>query len=349
MNIYKSKTYISDLKKGIDNIVGNEKLRDCSILVAGATGLVGSCIVDLLLTENKFRNMNIKIYALSRSIDRLSKRFKDVDDIIFIEADVNENPEYDFNIDYIIYAASNAYPAAFNRDPVGTIASNIIGLKNMLDYGKDHLCKRFMYISSGEVYGQGDLTLNSFSENYSGYVNPVSVRSCYPNSKRTAETLCVAYTKQYGLETVIVRPCHSYGPNATVEDNRANVQFVNQALKGQDIVLKSAGTQLRSYCYIIDTACAILSVLTTGESTEPYNIANTKSIVTIAEFAVEVANKVGVKVVFESPDEEAKAEQTPIEKQVLNCEKIKELGWQGTYDIKKGIKHTIEILKEIIC
>ena len=167
-----------------------------------------------------------------------------------VEHDVNIIPKFDFPVDFIIHAASNAYPAAFNADPVGTIMSNILGTKNMLDYALNHSAKRFLFLSSGEVYGQGDLSVDAFDEKYSGYVDPTSPRSCYPNSKRCAETLCVSYTKQYGLDTVIARPSHTYGANFTELDNRANVQFVNRAIKGDDIVLLSAGNQLRSYTYI---------------------------------------------------------------------------------------------------
>ena len=215
-----------------------------------------------------------------------------------MEHNVNELPDFDFAVDYIIHAASPAFPAAFNNDPVGTVMSNILGTKYLLDYGKDHGTKRMLYISSGEVYGQGDLSLESFDETYAGYVDPTSVRSCYPNGKRTAETLCVSYTKQFGIDTVIVRPSHTYGPTVTKADNRANAQFVNKGLAGEDIVLNSAGNQMRSYTYLADSASAIISVLTSGESGNAYNIANSASRTTIAGFAKEVASQTGTKVIF---------------------------------------------------
>ena len=224
---------------------------------------------------------------------------------------------------------------------------NISGTKNLLDYGKTHCCKRLLYISSGEVYGQGDFTLESFEETYAGYVDPTSARSCYPNGKRAAETLCVSYTKQYGLDTVIVRPSHTYGPTVTKADNRANAQFVNKGLAGEDIVLNSAGNQMRSYTYLADAASAILSVLTNGESCNAYNISNSQSRTTIVGFAQEVAAQTNTKVIFADPDEVAKAEMTPIAKQVLSSKKLEQLGWKGRFNIEEGIRHTLQIMREL--
>ena len=347
MSFYNNKIYMEDLHRAVESSVDVEKLFDSSVMITGASGLIGSYLTDILLLCNKEKKANITIYAIDLNVERMKNRFEGqiTDQLFLIEHNVNDIPSFDFQADYIIHAASNAFPAAFNNDPVGTIMSNIQGTKNLLDYGKAHDTKRFLYISSGEVYGQGDLSLDSFDESYSGYVDPISPRSCYPNSKRCAETLCVSYTKQFGLDTVIVRPSHTYGANATSSDNRANVQFVNNAVKGEDIVLNSAGNQLRSYTYIADTASAILTVLTKGESCNAYNIANEDSIVTVAGFAKIVAECAGVKVIFTDPDEVAKAERTPIAKQVLDNGKLRELGWSGRYSLKQGLSGIISILK----
>ena len=327
MNFYKSENYKKDIEIAVDATVGIEKLFDSSVLIAGGSGLIGSFIADMLLWTNSHMNANITVYAMDLSTERLNARYAGIetDKLHLIEHNVNELPSFSFDVDYIIHAASPAFPAAFNSDPVGTVMSNILGTKYLLDYGKAHGAKRMLYISSGEVYGQGDLSLPSFDETYAGYVEPTSARSCYPNGKRAAETLCVSYTKQYGLDTVIVRPSHTYGPTVTKADNRANVQFVNKGLVGEDIVLNSAGNQMRSYTYLADSASAILSVMTSGESGNAYNIANSQSITTIAGYAKEVAAQTGTKVIFADPDEVAKAEMTPIAKQVLRRKKLEAL------------------------
>lgn len=347
MNLYQSETYIEDLRCAIAHSVNIQSLFNSSILITGASGLIGSFIVDMLLLCNKENGSNISIYALGRNQQHLENRysFAKTEKLVFIEHDVCNAPKFDFKVDYIIHAASNAYPSAFNNYPVDTIMSNIIGTKYLLDYGRDHNAKRFLFVSSGEVYGQGDVNLDSYIESYSGYIDPISPRSCYPNAKRTAETLCVSYTKQYGLDTVIVRPSHTFGPTATTSDNRANVQFVNKALAGEDIVLNSPGTQMRSYTYIADATSAILTVLTSGNSCEAYNIANKNSQTTIVGFAKEVAKQTGVNVVYSSPNEVAKAEMTPITKQVLDSKKVEELGWKAIYNYIEGVIQTIDILK----
>lgn len=349
MNFRRSVSYKRELNESIPRVVDFDSLRDSSVLITGATGLIGSYLVDLLLAYNEKNSANIKIYAMGRVLQRLKERFEgdDTDLLTLVENDVCSEISMDFRVDYIIHAASNAFPSAFNLDPVGTITSNIIGTLNLLEYGKNHGIKRFLYISSGEVYGQGDLAIDAYEETYAGYIDPVMPRSCYPNAKRTAETLCTSYSKQYGVETVIVRPSHTYGPNTTPVDNRASTQFVSNAFKGQNIVMKSAGTQMRSYTYISDCATAILTVLTRGKNQNAYNIANKDSKATIAQFAQEVAFQTGQKVIFERPDELSEAERSPIAKQVLNSAKLASLGWKGSYTLTKGIQSTITILKEL--
>lgn len=349
MNFYKSENYKKDIEIAVKATVGLEKLYNSSVLIAGGSGLIGSFMADMLLYANKHMNADITVYAMDLSAERLAARYEGIetDKLHFVEHNVNELPDFDFAVDYIIHAASPAFPAVFNSDPVGTVMSNILGTKYLLDYGREHGTKRMLYISSGEVYGQGDLSLEAFEETYAGYVDPTSARSCYPNGKRTAETLCVSYTKQFGIDTVIVRPSHTYGPTVTKADNRANAQFVNKGLAGEDIVLNSAGNQMRSYTYLADSASAILSVLTSGESGNAYNIANSNSRTTIAGFAKEVAAQTGTKVVFADPDEVAKAEMTPIAKQVLSSKKLESLGWKGQFTVEEGIRHTLNIMREL--
>lgn len=347
MSLYNSKTYISDLGTALSSVRDLEKLCGKSVMITGATGLIGSFLVDMLLEYNK-NGANIDVYALGRSKDRLAARFSgaETDRLHFVEHDVNTAPAFDFSVDYIIHAASNAYPAVFAKDPVGTILSNVFGTEYLLDYAAKHGTQRFLFVSSGEVYGQGNPEITAFPEDFSGYVDPTEVRSCYPVSKRAAETLCVSYKKQFGLDTVIVRPCHVYGPNTTKTDNRASVQFVSSAIAGNDIVLQSRGTQMRSYCYVADAASALFTVLLCGNGGEAYNIANPNARVTIAGLAEAVAAVTGRKVLF-AEDSAPKDQQTPITYAVLDSAKLSSLGWQGLYPVEKGVENTVKTLIEI--
>lgn len=349
-SIFENKLYQKDLQISIDHVIGFEKLKNKKILITGANGLIGSYLVDVLHRSNKEFNMGIAIYALGRNLERLKKRFPYGlvnEDITFVEHDViipfNEQEEK--YVDYVIHAASNSYPKVIYGDPVGTIQANIIGTINLLQYMKNLRGTRFLFVSSGEIYGQADKDVLSFSESYTGKIDILSARSCYPLSKRCAENLCVSYSQQFGVNTVIVRPCHTYGPNVTEMDNRANTQFIERALKQENIILKSKGSQIRSYSYIGDTASGLLTVLINGIGNEAYNLSSTYSTVSIAGFAEKVAELTGVKVIYTYDD----TQPTPFDRAVLNNEKLKRLGWTSAFGLDEGIRHTLLISRRLKC
>ena len=344
MNIHNSKTYLKDLDTAIAHTVGIESLSRRSILITGATGTIGSFLTDMLVRYAEIYSTGSSIYAAGRNMERLQDQYGLCAGVTILPYDANKPIDFDKQIDYIIHAAGNAYPAAFNGNPVETIMGNLTGTYNLLEYGRTHGSRRVLYVSSGEVYGQGDLLLEEFDESYAGFIDIVSPRSGYPSSKRAAENLCACYSSQFGLETVISRPCHTYVPQITPNDNRASVQFMRNALKGEDIVMKSPGSQLRSYNYVADCASAILTVLINGRSGEAYNIANPQIRLTIAEVANVIAKTAGKKVIFANADATDIANRTPISRQVLSSNKLEGLGWRGAYTIEQGIKHTMEIL-----
>lgn len=347
MNLRQSKLYTEDLETTLAHAVDIEKLYGKKVLITGATGTIGSFAADALIHLNQKVKANIRVLLAGRSVEKLQNQFGNHDNVKYLSYDLNAPIEFDEAIDYVIHAAGNAHPAAFNGDPVGTIVGNIDSTHRLLEHMKNHGGKRCLYVSSGEVYGQGDISLDAFDETYSGYLDILSARSCYPLSKRMTENLCVSYWKQYDIESVIVRPCHTYGPFMTPSDNRAHTQFLHNALSGEDVVMKSAGTQMRSYNYVADCVAGLLTVLVNGNVGEAYNLANPKVRVTIAEFAEKIATAEECKVIFDNPTEADVANRSPIPKQILATEKLESLGWQPAFSIDLGIRHTLDILKEM--
>ena len=222
--------------------------------------------------------------------------------------------------------------------------ANLCGLKSLLDFAKQNPYTRLLYVSSSEVYGKKEEKRPYMESDY-GFVDILNPRACYPSSKRAAETMCAAYKDEFDVDFVVVRPGHIYGPSITNTDSRASAQFTRKAKAGEDIIMKSAGLQLRSYCYTLDCASAILTVLIKGESGEAYNISNSQSVVTIRELAECMAKTAGVKVVFEQASDQELKSYNMMDNSSLNSEKLEVLGWKGYFDLEKGINATIDYYK----
>jgi len=317
-----------------------ERLSEANILVTGATGLIGGCLVETLMINP---HLDYQVYASGRNDERAKARFKDFADnpaFHFVKYDVMQPMQSDVRFDYIIHAASDANPKFYATQPVEVMKANICGADHLISYGINHGMKRFLYVSSGEVYGEGDGRV--FKEDYSGYVDCAKPRSCYPSSKRAAETLCVSYAAEYGADVVIARPCHTYGPHFTEQDNRVYAQFIRNVLRGEDIVMKSTGEQFRSWCYVVDCVSALLHILLKGESGEAYNIADTYSNICIRELAETIAAIGGRKVVIDLPDADEKRGFNPVTKSVFSTGKLESLGWNPQNHISTGLKNTIE-------
>lgn len=330
--------YVEDLDDVLSENLPWEKLKGKKVLVTGATGLIGSCIVDVLMRLNY-----VKVFAMGRNLEKGKNRFSHyfcLDNFEFICHDVSNKLELALDFDYIIHAASGAHPFEFNNNPVETMIGNFLGTYNLLEYARQHKIERFVYVSSAEVYGEAIDEVSSFNEEYSGYVNPVSVRSCYPSAKRATETLLVSYAKEYNLAGVIVRPCHIYGPTMTKDDSRVVAEFIRAAVNGDNIELKSSGKQFRGYTYVTDVVSALFYIMFFGNNSEAYNISG-EDIVSIKELAEIISGISGRELIF-SGDNIGKNIRT-----VLNNEKISKLGWRSKIRLDDGIKRTIDILKRV--
>lgn len=326
-------------------------LRGKTVLITGASGMLGSCLVDALALWNREQDMPCSIVAVSRNENYAKERFAPLlssPDFSIVSLDVCQ-PLHGLpdTVDYIIHAASNADPRNFSRAPADTLLANVLGTKNLLDYGMTHGMKRFLFVSSGEVYGQPDDSMSDFTEDYCGPLDLSSPRSCYPEGKRAAEVLCQSYISQYGIDAVIVRPCHLFGPTMTPQDSRAVSEFLRKATTGEDIVLKSAGKLERSHCSVFDAVNALLLVLPIGDCGEVYNIADKRLQMTIREFAEKVAQASRCRLVQMQPSQTEAKGYSKIQRAVLCTGKLEEFGWRAEYDAISGIQEIVDIFRQI--
>lgn len=322
-----------------------------TILLSGATGMIGKCIIDLIMQYNHTHmgGEPIRLIALSRNGQSAKMRLAEYwneESFSYIACDVNQEIPECGQADYIIHAASNTHPLQYSQDSIGTITANVIGTKNLLDYAVGHKTERFCFVSSVEVYGENRGDVDRFREDYLGYLNCNTLRAGYPESKRVGETLCNAYGQTHQLDFVIPRPSRVYGPTMLSSDSKAIAQFIKKAAAGEDIILKSAGKQLYSYTYAQDAAIGILAVLLKGKSGEAYNISDPESEVTLRQITEWLAEDNGVKVTFEIPDVTEQAGYSTATKALLDTEKITELGWKPQTHMREGLAQTVRSLRE---
>lgn len=334
--------YIDDIKNAASADLPWEKLSGKNILVTGATGLIGSCVVDILMNH---KGQDFHVYASGRNEGRVNQHFSEYRKspyFHFLKYDVTEPLQSDIDFHFIIAAASGANPVLYSTDPVGVMKGNFCGVDNLLAYGVKHNIEKFVFVSSGDVYGEGDG--REFTEEYSGYVNPLNLRSCYTSAKRATETLCISYAHQYGIDVSIARPCHTYGPHFTESDTRVYAQFIRNVLRGEDIVMKSTGEQFRSWCYVVDCVSALLHILLKGENGQAYNIADESSNISIRELAEMIAEIGGKKVVIDLPSDAEKAGYNVVTKSVFDTVKLSSLGWRISGTMKEKMCNTIDSL-----
>ncbi|GGC99208.1 NAD-dependent epimerase/dehydratase family protein [Enterococcus wangshanyuanii] len=340
--------YQKDIEKVVQEQLAWDKLKNKSILIIGASGMIGTFLIDCLMALNEKQALNISVYAMGRNLGKLESRFaKYLEDRQFhlVAGDILEPLASDRTYDFIVHGASNTHPKAYVEDPINTIMTNIKGTEQVLEYAAKHSVERVLFLSTVEIYGENRGDVEKFDEQYCGYIDSNTLRAGYPEGKRASEALCQAYIQQYGVDVVIPRLCRIFGPTMLKEDSKASSQFIRNAVNDEDIVLKSAGTQYYSYCYVADAAYGLLYLLLEGKSGEAYNIANSQFDLTLKELAEKLAAIVGRKVIFEIPDQTEAAGYSKATQAILATDKIEQLGWQPIYSLEEGLEQVIRIMK----
>lgn len=316
------------------------------VLITGASGFLPAYLVETLLYLNRTRNFDIHITALVRNLENYNQRFAhylDNPNITVLVQDVSAPISLDLPHHFIIHAASQASPKYYGVDPVGTLSANVLGTMNLLELARNHPVISFMYFSSGEVYGE-TLAVPINESDY-GYIDPTSVRSCYAESKRMGESMCASWHSQYQVPTKIVRPFHTYGPGMKLDDGRVYADFVRDVVENRSVVVKSAGTASRAFCYLADATVGFFTVLLKGENGKPYNLGNSDAEISIMDLANLLTNLFPEKklsVVKDILKENNEYLRSPITRNCPDISKIRTLGWKPTTSLVDGFKRTIE-------
>lgn len=343
MSIFTSKEYMAEIDTVSAKAFPWERLSGCRFLITGACGMIGSYLIDVLMAANTRYHLNLQILAMGRKAEQAQFRFArywdDEEHFRFICGDVNiAIPSQKGAVDYIFHAASNTHPVAYATDPIGTICTNIIGTNNLLQFAAEHQCKRFVFASTVEIYGENKGDCEYFSESDCGYIDCNTLRAGYPESKRAGEALCQAYKKQKNLDVVIPRLPRVYGPTLLASDTKALSQFMRKAVEGKDIVLKSDGTQFYSYLHVADAVSGVLHCLFYGENGEAYNVSSRQSDITLRELATNIAELAGHKVVFELPNQTEQAGFSKATRAVMDSSKLQSTGWSANISIIEGLQ-----------
>lgn len=343
------------LQQDLDDLAANlseiESLADRTILVTGATGLVGSTIVKALLCINRLKSAGMRVIAMVRNEAKAETIFKEVldrPDFSVVVAELTRQIAYTGQCDVIIHCASVTSSKEMVTYPVDTIETSILGTLNILNFAVDAGCKSFVYVSSMEVYGIIDGDSREVCENQLGYIDPLAVRSNYPESKRMCENLAVAFNVQHGLNTKIARLSQTFGAGVRYEDTRVFAQFARSVIEDKDIVLRTTGQSEGNYTYLADAVRALLTIATRGEPGQAYNIANPECHTTIAGMAKLVAEEVAqgkIKVTFDI-DETNSSGFAPATKLKLNSDKLQSLGWKPIYGLGDSYRRMIQSMEK---
>lgn len=350
MNLYKSDTYIADLDNIVRHLSILEIFRNHSIFITGADGLICSALADIIFRYNETYNARINLYVAGRNEKKTRNRFSKYNNspyFHFVKYKIGSKNIIGGSCDYVIHGAGNAYPSVIQEHPIATITDSINGIQEILEYAYNNNVTNTVFISSSEVYGNIN-SMKAFIEDKYGSVDILNPRSSYSVGKMAAETLCASYVYEKNIPVCIVRPGHIYGPTASEKDNRVGSVFAYSAARQEKIILKSNGSQIRSYCYMSDCAAAILYVLARGKAGEAYNISNMDSVISILHLAELYKQAGNTELKFDLPNNKEKAAFNPMKNSSLDNSKLRALGWEAAYDAKKGTRHTVKILREAL-
>lgn len=335
-----------------DNCIEWNALKDTTIMITGISGLIGSLLCKFLLFVNDQYKLNIHVVGCGRDEKRARNAIGEIfdrDSFTFVNNDVVIPIEYEKEVHYVFHCAGVTISKQMVTQPVETILTSVIGTNNLLDYSKTKDLKSFVYLSSMEMYGSFGDADKVINEDDNGYINPLLIRSNYPESKRLCENLCVGYFNEYGVPVKIARLAQTFGAGIQKQENRVFAQFARSILRGEDIVLHTKGLSEGNYVYTMDCIMGLLTILLKGKNGEAYNITNPDSHMTIGEMANLVCSEFsdGNSKVFYDISDNSVYGYASDTKLFLSSKKLQSLGWQPRFGLKDSYKRMIDYMKEV--
>ena len=343
-----------DLEEIAQSSVPFEKLAEKTVFVTGATGLIGSQIVRALGCRNRLHGDNIHLVVLARSYEKAEKLFRPLiqrGELTVLTGDINALPAVDGPVDYIIHGASATSSQYFVSHPVETILTAIDGTRAVLQLATEKRVQGFVYLSSLEVYGTPAADAGLIQETYSGYIDPLQVRSSYSEGKRMVECLCASYAAEYGVPVRIARLSQTFGPGVEYHDGRVFAEFARCAIEKRNIVLHTPGRTVRSYCYTKDAVTALLTILLCGESGQAYNVTNMDTAVSIREMAEMVCRIFpgsGIQVEMDTPKDLSSFGYNPEMVIRLDSRKLQALGWKAETGLEEMFLRLVESMQSYL-
>ena len=346
MITYRNSVVQEDLARMTRRESEYQDLKKKSVLVTGATGMLASYCVFLFCYLNEHFDYHTTVYALMRNKQKAEEMFAGVgcqDSLRFVAQDVCEEIDLDAPVDYIIHAAGNASAYAILHNPSDIVRTNTLGTIRVLDLAKQ-TGARVLFTSTREVYGETS-GRNILREEDFGSLDQTDPRSCYPESKRVAETLFVSYGKQYGTDYVINRIAHVYGPGMSIEqDGRIMSDLIGAAVRGEDIVLHSDGMALRAFCYLTDAVSGMFLTLLKGEKEGIYNLANETeehSVKEVAGMLISLFPQKGMHLIVEGRPVDVSSGYSRIARIPLDTTRLEALGWKPEIPLARGLQRTV--------
>lgn len=346
MFLYSKEVVLKDMEELVSrSYIPFEELKGKSVLVTGATGMLAYYFTLALMHLNIEKNYDIRVIALVRNKEKAEKKFSgflENPNFEILAQDVCDKISVDGDVDYIFHAAGAASPYFIKNDPTGIIAANTEGTVNVLELAKEKKVTNVVYPSTREIYGKVE-GVQFIKETDMGVFDPLDARSCYPESKRIAETILKSYYVQFGVPFTVLRIAHSFGPGMIINnDGRVMADFISDAVNSRNIVLKSEGLAERAFCYVTDAVAAIFLCMLKGQCAEAYNLANETEPTPIRDVALTLSKlfpERNIEVVFEiSGDNSGYCNYTRVG---LDTKKLEALGWKPEVKLSDGLRRTV--------